>query len=97
MINKIERLRQANNGTLAVWPRREVTEMYWEKLQQRLQKLESDVASYLGVDHCVAVSNGTVALEMTLKALELDGEVIVPAYTFIASAHAIAWSGLTPL
>lgn len=62
-----------------------------------VQKLESDVASYLGVDHCVAVANGTVALEMTLKALELDGEVIVPAYTFIASAHAIAWSGLTPV
>lgn len=37
MINKIEGTRKTNNGTLAVWPRREVTEMYWEKLQQRLQ------------------------------------------------------------
>lgn len=62
-----------------------------------VQRLESEVATYLGVEHCIAVSNGTIALEMTLRALDLRGEVIVPAYTFIASAHAITWSGLTPV
>jgi dTDP-4-amino-4,6-dideoxygalactose transaminase len=62
-----------------------------------VQKLEQQVCDYLNVKHCVAMCNGTVALEILIRALELRGEVIVPSYTFIASAHAFHWLGLTPV
>ena len=41
--------------------------------------------------------NGTVALEIAIRALELEGEVILPSYTFIATAHALSWQGITPV
>ncbi|MBX3489215.1 DegT/DnrJ/EryC1/StrS family aminotransferase [Parvibaculum sp.] len=58
---------------------------------------EQQVADYLGVGHCVAMCNGTIALEIAIRALELEGEVIVPSYTFIATAHALYWQGITPV
>jgi hypothetical protein len=56
-------------------------------------ELEQRVASYLGVRHCVAMCNGTIALEIAIRALGMGGEVIVPSYTFIATAHALHWQG----
>jgi dTDP-4-amino-4,6-dideoxygalactose transaminase len=41
--------------------------------------------------------NGTIALEIAIRALGLEGEVIVPAYTFVATAHALQWQGITPV
>jgi dTDP-4-amino-4,6-dideoxygalactose transaminase len=41
--------------------------------------------------------NGTVALEIAIRALELKGEVIIPSYTFIATAHALHWQEITPV
>ena len=61
------------------------------------RKLEQRVAEYHGVKHCVAMCNGTVALEIAIRALRLEGEVIVPSYTFIATAHALHWQRLTPV
>jgi dTDP-4-amino-4,6-dideoxygalactose transaminase len=51
----------------------------------------------LGVKHCIAMCNGTVALEIAARALGLAGEVIVPAFTFIATAHALQWQEITPV
>jgi dTDP-4-amino-4,6-dideoxygalactose transaminase len=62
-----------------------------------VQELENRIASYLGVKHCVAMCNGTVALEIAIRALGLQGEVIVPSYTFIATAHALHWQAITPV
>jgi dTDP-4-amino-4,6-dideoxygalactose transaminase len=62
-----------------------------------VQELENRIANYLGVKHCVAMCNGTVALEIAIRALGLQGEVIVPSYTFIATAHALHWQGITPV
>ncbi len=59
-----------------------------------VQEFERRLAEQTGAKHCLAVSNGTAALELALRALDLTGEVIVPSYTFIASAHAVAWQGL---
>ncbi|MCU1280852.1 MAG: dTDP-4-dehydro-6-deoxyglucose aminotransferase [bacterium] len=59
-----------------------------------VRELEAAIAARAGVPHCVAVCNGTVALDLALRALGLDGEVIVPSFTFVASAHAITWAGL---
>jgi dTDP-4-amino-4,6-dideoxygalactose transaminase len=61
------------------------------------QEFEQRIASFLGVKHCVAMCNGTIALEIATRALDLKGEVIVPSYTFIATAHALQWQEITPI
>ena len=62
-----------------------------------VQEFEQRVADYHNVKHCIAMCNGTVALEIAIRALDLDGEVIVPSYTFIATAHALYWQGVVPV
>ncbi len=62
-----------------------------------VRELESKVAAYLGVKHCIAMTNGTIALEVLIKASGLTGEVIVPSWTFIATVHALQWRGITPV
>ncbi len=54
-----------------------------------VREFEKRVAEYLGVRHCVAICNGTIALEIAIRALGMKGEVIIPSYTFIATAHAL--------
>jgi dTDP-4-amino-4,6-dideoxygalactose transaminase len=62
-----------------------------------VQEFEQKVAEHIGVKHCIAMCNGTIALEIAIRALGLEGEVIVPAYTFVATAHALQWQGITPV
>lgn len=64
---------------------------------QMVQELERKIAEYHNVKNCVAMCNGTVALEIAIRALELEGEVILPSYTFIATAHALSWQAITPV
>lgn len=60
-------------------------------------EFERRIADYVGVRHCVAICNGTVALEIAVRALGLAGEVIVPSMTFVATAHALQWQEITPV
>jgi dTDP-4-amino-4,6-dideoxygalactose transaminase len=62
-----------------------------------VQEFERQLSNLLGVEHCVATCNATVALEITIKAIGLTGEVIVPSWTFIATAHALQWQEITPV
>ena len=62
-----------------------------------VKEFERRVAEKAHVEHCIAVCNGTIALELATSAAELTGEVIVPSFTFVATAHALRWRGLTPL
>ena len=62
-----------------------------------VQKLEEKIGNFLGVKHCVLVSNGTVGLQLLARGLNLTGEVIMPAFTFIATPNAFSWEGLTPV
>lgn len=62
-----------------------------------VQEFEKRIAIQLGVKHCVAMSNGTIALEIAIRALGFSGEVIVPSWTFIATAHALYWQDITPV
>jgi dTDP-4-amino-4,6-dideoxygalactose transaminase len=64
---------------------------------QLVQEFEAALAKYLGVKHCVAVCNATIALEIATRALDLSGEVIVPSFTFVATAHCLQWQGITPV
>lgn len=62
-----------------------------------VQELEQRIENRLKVRHCVAMCNGTIALEIAIRAVGLSGEVIIPSYTFIATAHALHWQGITPV
>lgn len=61
------------------------------------QEFETKLAAHLGVAHVVAMCNATVALEIAARALGLTGEVIVPSFTFVATAHALQWQEITPV
>lgn len=60
------------------------------------RQLEEEAAERLGVAEVVAVSSCTTGLILALCALGLEGPVVVPSFTFSASAHAIHWNGLEP-
>lgn len=62
-----------------------------------VQEFERRVADLVGVKHCIAMCNGTIALEIAIRALGLKGEVIVPSFTFVATAHALQWQAVTPI
>jgi len=62
-----------------------------------VREFEQRIADLVGVRHCIAMCNATVALEITSRALGLAGEVIVPSFTFVATAHALQWQQITPV
>jgi dTDP-4-amino-4,6-dideoxygalactose transaminase len=62
-----------------------------------VKEFERRIAAYVGVEHCMATSSATVALAIAVRALGLIGEVIVPSYTFVATAHALQWHEITPI
>jgi len=60
-------------------------------------EFEKKLAEYLNVKHCITMCNGTVAMEIAIRALGLGGEVIIPSFTFVATAHALQWQEITPV
>jgi dTDP-4-amino-4,6-dideoxygalactose transaminase len=62
-----------------------------------VREFEKQIISVTGAKHCISMCNATVALEIAIRALEFRGEVILPSYTFIASAHALQWQEITPV
>ncbi len=62
-----------------------------------VREFEARLAEFLGVRHVITVVNATIGLELVIRALGLQGEVIVPAFTFVATAHALQWQGITPV
>lgn len=62
-----------------------------------VRELEAALAAYLGVRHVIAVCNATIGLEIAIRALPMEGEVIVPSLTFVATAHALQWQQITPV
>jgi dTDP-4-amino-4,6-dideoxygalactose transaminase len=62
-----------------------------------VRTLEERSAEFLGVRHCVAVASCTTGLMLVLRAAELSGDVVVPSFSFAATAHAVAWNGLRPV
>ena len=62
----------------------------------QVQEFEKRLSEFLGVKHCIATCNATIALEIAIKALGLKGKVIVPSFTFVATVHALQWQGIEP-
>lgn len=62
-----------------------------------VQELERRIAELIGVKHCIAMCNATIALEIAIRGLGLTGEVIVPSFTFVATPHSLQWQQITPV
>jgi dTDP-4-amino-4,6-dideoxygalactose transaminase len=61
------------------------------------QQLEEKLQQFLGVKHAICVSNATIGLMMLPDAMGLSGKVILPSFTFAASAQSLTWAGLKPV
>ncbi|RPJ61902.1 MAG: dTDP-4-dehydro-6-deoxyglucose aminotransferase [Acidobacteria bacterium] len=62
-----------------------------------VREFEQRVAYLVNVRNCVAMCNATKGLELVARALGLHGEVIIPSFTFVATAHALQWQQITPI
>jgi dTDP-4-amino-4,6-dideoxygalactose transaminase len=62
-----------------------------------VRELEDMIARRHETRHCVLVCNATIAQMLVLKALDLLGEIILPSFTFVATAHACLWQNATPV
>ena len=62
-----------------------------------VQNLEKRLCDYLGVPYVVLISNGTLALQIAYKLLELKGEIITTPFTFVATTSSLVWEGLIPV
>jgi len=89
-------------------PDREKLERYIDEIYERawltnngplVQRLTIRLAEYLGLDaeHVILTANGSLALHLAYKALDLKGEVITTPFSFVASSSSILWEGLTPV
>jgi dTDP-4-amino-4,6-dideoxygalactose transaminase len=70
---------------------------YYTNQGPLVQQLELRLQQFLGVKHVICVVNATVGLMMAADALELTGKVILPSFTFLASAQSLRWAGLEPV
>lgn len=62
-----------------------------------VQQLEAELCQKMNLKNFVVVSNGTIAIQMAIKALELQGEIITTPFTWIATVSAIKWENCTPV
>src|SRR5690606_35650795 len=62
-----------------------------------VNELELQLKEYLGLKHLLYVTNGTIALQMAIKALDLKGEIITTPFSFVATTSSIVWEGCAPI
>jgi dTDP-4-amino-4,6-dideoxygalactose transaminase len=62
-----------------------------------VKELEARLKEYLGVKHLFFVSNGTIALQIAIKALDLHGEIITTPFSYVATTSSIVWEGCRPV
>ena len=60
-------------------------------------QLEMELKDFLDVQHLLFVTNGTVAIQMAIKALDITGEIITTPFSFVATTSSIVWEGCTPV
>lgn len=75
-----------------VWQRQWLTNM-----GPLANKLEIELKRFLDVQHALFVTNGTIALQLAIKALDLKGEIITTPFSFIATTSSIVWEGCAPV
>jgi dTDP-4-amino-4,6-dideoxygalactose transaminase len=62
-----------------------------------VNELELQLKRYLQVSHLLYVSNGTIALQLAIKALQLKGEIITTPFSYVATTSSIVWEGCRPV
>lgn len=62
-----------------------------------VNELEIRLKEYLGIDHLLFLSNGTIALQVAIKALSLKGEIITTPFSYVATTSSIVWEGCEPV
>jgi len=62
-----------------------------------VQELEEKLKDYLGVPNMIATTNGTLPLQIAIKALGLKGEIITTPFSYVATTSSIVWEGCTPV
>lgn len=62
-----------------------------------VQELERRLSDFLDVPHCILACNATASLDLVMQTLGIKGEVLLPSYTFISTAHLLTLRGLTPV
>lgn len=75
-----------------IWNRKWLTNM-----GPLASELELKLKRYLDIKHLLYVTNGTVALQLAIKALELKGEIITTPFSFVATTSSIVWEGCQPI
>jgi dTDP-4-amino-4,6-dideoxygalactose transaminase len=77
---------------------RDIWDSHWlTNMGTKHQQLEKALVEYLGVDNVVLLTNGHLALENIIQAMDLHGEIITSPYTFASTTHAIVRCGCTPV
>lgn len=85
-------LEEYNKYLEGIWKRQWLTNM-----GPLASELEMKLKAHLGVKHLLFVTNGTIALQMAIKALDLQGEIITTPFSFVATTSSIVWEGCTPV
>lgn len=85
----VEEYKKYING---IWQRQWLTNM-----GPLASDLEMKLKHHLGIKHLLFVTNGTVALQMAIKALDLKGDIITTPFSFVATTSSIVWEGCSPI
>ncbi|WP_282032572.1 DegT/DnrJ/EryC1/StrS family aminotransferase [Winogradskyella eximia] len=62
-----------------------------------VQELEAKLQTYLGTTNIIAMTNGTLPLQIAIKALGLKGEIVTTPFSYVATTSSIVWEGCTPV
>ena len=81
-----------NKHLRGIWKRQWLTNM-----GPLASDLEMRLKNHLSVSHLLFVTNGTIALQMAIKALDLKGEIITTPFSFVATTSSIVWEGCKPI
>lgn len=77
---------------------RDIWDSHWlTNMGPKHQELQAELKKYMGVDNIELFTNGHMSLELTLQAMNLQGEVITTPFTFASTTHAIIRNGLEPV
>ena len=85
-------LEEYNAYTASIWER-----VWLTNNGPLVNQLEASLKQYLGMDHLLFLSNGTIALQIAIKALDLTGEIITTPFSYVATTSSIVWENCIPV
>ena len=92
--------------TKPMLPKRDVFEKLIDGIWEReyltnngflVRELEDKLKTFFNVENVILVSNGTIALQLAIKALQLKGEIITTPFSFVATTSSLVWENCRPV